>query len=368
MRFKSPHRVLTQATRRYQSTSSRPQVIFSGIQPTGRPHLGNYLGALQQWVKLQNEAAPDTTLIYSIVDLHAITAAPSELNNGDSLRRVRREMLATLLAVGLDPNRSIIFHQSAVPAHTELMWILSCHAPMGHLARMTQWKSKLVDQSNTPSRLGLFTYPVLQAADVLVHGATHVPVGEDQVQHLEFARECAMTFNRIYKREKGERILLPPDTLLSPAKRVMSLTNPTAKMSKSDPKKNSRILLTNDKNTIEWKLRSALTDSISGLSYEPKKRPGVSNLIEILFNLDPAGASSCEELAKDLQNLSMKALKERLLLSIEETFAPIRSRYNELMHPDKVEGLDQVAEEGAAKAAKNAAVTLDRVKEAVGLK
>ncbi|TEY80578.1 hypothetical protein BOTCAL_0037g00340 [Botryotinia calthae] len=185
---------LNHASKRHQSTQPSPsKVIFSGIQPTGIPHLGNYLGALQNWVRLQDTAESSTKLFYSIVDYHAITIPQKR----EELKRWKKESLATLLAIGLDPERSTVFYQSSVAAHTELMWILSCTASMGYLSRMTQWKSKLsLEDDASPLdgdkksklKLGLFSYPVLQAADILVHKATHVPVGEDQTQHLEFAR------------------------------------------------------------------------------------------------------------------------------------------------------------------------------------
>ena len=265
------------------SGGSRPasKTIFSGIQPTGIPHLGNYLGALRRWAKLQDEAAPDTTLIYSLVDLHAITIRQDPAQ----LRRWKKQSLAMLLAAGLDPKRSIIFHQSAVPAHTELMWILSCQASTGYLSRMTQWKDKTANERENTERLklGLFSYPVLQAADVLVHGATHVPVGHDQAQHLEFAREVATGFNHAF----GQEILVPPETLISPAKRIMSLTEPTTKMSKSHSNPESRILLTDSDSEIQSKIKSAVTDSDYSISYDPEKRPGISNLIDILYHCSP---------------------------------------------------------------------------------
>lgn len=206
---------LSRHSQRLYASHTKARVIFSGIQPTGVPHLGNYLGALQQWARLQVEASSSTQLLYSIVDLHAITTNQDAVQ----LRIWKRETLATLLAVGLDPERSTIFYQSAVPEHTELMWILSCTASVGYLSRMTQWKSKLtlsdevsaLDSTSAKARLklGLFSYPVLQAADILLYGATHVPVGEDQVQHLEFARQCADQFNAVH----GE-ILVKPQTVL----------------------------------------------------------------------------------------------------------------------------------------------------------
>ncbi|KAI9661668.1 MAG: Tryptophan--tRNA ligase, mitochondrial [Bathelium mastoideum] len=296
--------------------SKTPQVIFSGIQPTGIPHLGNYLGALKQWVKLQNNAAPNTTLLYSVVDLHALTAHDSPVQ----LRQCRQEMLAALLAVGLDPQRSIIFYQSTVPAHTDLMWILSSAASMGYLSRMTQWKSKLDLPDNASPfdptvkaklKLGLFSYPVLQAADILVHRATHVPVGHDQSQHLEFARECANGFNHNYG-----RVLVAPDTLLSPAKRVMSLTEPHLKMSKSHANPKSRILITDGCEEIEKKIKGALTDSVSGISYDLVERPGVSNLLDIMFHLqDDNKQASLEELVKDCVELTPSSDSGLLLSS-----------------------------------------------------
>ncbi|KAG9553504.1 tryptophanyl-tRNA synthetase, partial [Aureobasidium melanogenum] len=348
--------------------SPSPRVIFSGIQPTGVPHLGNYLGAMQQWVKLQNEASSNTSLIYSVVDLHAITVH----QNPDALRTSKREMLAALLAVGLDPQKCTIFFQSDVPAHSELMWILSCSASMGYLSRMTQWKSKLdLDENANPLdpstktklKLGLFSYPVLQAADILIHRATHVPVGHDQSQHLEFARECAAGFNHL----AGSKILVQPETLLSPAKRVMALDRPTQKMSKSAPNPKSRILITDSSSAISKKLRVALTDSIEGVTYDPSARPGVSNLIEIAFNLDSSNhdAASPADYAKEFEGLSLKALKEKVAEVVDGHLAPIRARFEEIVGGDgKV--IEEAAQTGAEKARKSAEVTMQAVKHAVG--
>lgn len=205
-------------------------IIFSGIQPTGVPHLGNYLGALQRWVQLQEGASatdPKTELYFAVADLHALTTVAADSGGGTALRQRRRETLAALLAVGLDPERCVLFYQSAVPAHAELMWLMSCTASMGYLSRMTQWKSKLQlrddasfadDKARAVLKLGLFSYPVLQAADVLIHRATHVPVGEDQSQHLEFARECATNFNHVH----GTR-LVAPKTLLCTCSLIRSM-------------------------------------------------------------------------------------------------------------------------------------------------
>lgn len=349
-------------TRALSSASpTPPKTIFSGIQPTGVPHLGNYLGALRQWVRLQEEASADTTLIYSLVDLHAITIR----QDPKQLRQWKKESLAMLLAIGLDPKRSIIFHQSDVPAHAELMWILSCQASTGYLGRMTQWKDKTSNEKdgNEKLKLGLFSYPVLQAADVLVHKATHVPVGHDQAQHLEFAREVASGFNHVFGH--GKTILVPPKTLISPARRVMSLTDPTAKMSKSHPNPKSRILLTDSEEAIKGKVNSAVTDSIDGITYDPEARPGVSNLIDLLYHSGAEdGYESQEALARDLEGVSLRALKEKVAESIDMQLAPIRERYAEIIQ-DRA-AMEEAATEGAEKANKSAIRTLQKVKRAVG--
>ncbi|KAH8431209.1 tryptophan--tRNA ligase MSW1 [Aspergillus melleus] len=361
---------LTICSRRWNSVPApkatslaHPRVIFSGIQPTGVPHLGNYLGALREWVRLQDTAPKDTRLLFSIVDLHALTV-PQEARQ---LKTWRREGFATLLAVGLDPSRATVFYQSAVPAHTELFWILSTVASMGYLSRMTQWKSKLdlpedisLEDSAARSklRLGLFSYPVLQAADILVHRATHVPVGEDQRQHLEFCRYTANSFNHLYG-----NIFPPPEAIISPAKRVMSLKEPTLKMSKSHTDKRSRILLTDSTEDIHKKVKSALTDSDASVSYDPVHRPGVSNLLEILSHFD---GRSCEDLAEEYKSSSLQSLKGHLGSQISLHLEPIRERYLSLI-ADKTNYLDVVAEEGARTASANADITMRRVRKALGL-
>ncbi|XPS76206.1 Tryptophan--tRNA ligase [Ascochyta lentis] len=347
------------------STTPPPRVVFSGIQPTGVPHLGNYLGALRQWVRLQHDADPASTLLFSIVDLHAITVK----QHPAALQQWRREMLASLLAVGLDPARCILFAQSRVKQHAELMWILSCSASMGYLARMTQWKSKLhlpdnaspLAASRDQLKLGLFSYPVLQAADILLYNTTHVPVGEDQAQHLELTRDLATAFNHLYG-----PLLAVPETLLSPAKRVMSLAEPTKKMSKSDPKPKSRILITDSRQLIHDKLKAALTDSIDGVTYDRDARPGVSNLVDLIYHFDPAGAASPDELAHSLHGLSMRALKEKAADTVDESMRPIRERYQELMGGSQKE-LVAHAEQGAQKAEAIAESTMQRIRNVMGL-
>ncbi|EEQ85861.1 tryptophanyl-tRNA synthetase [Blastomyces dermatitidis ER-3] len=350
------------------ASTSNDRIIFSGIQPTGVPHLGNYLGALRQWVLLQNEAVPSTKLIFSIVDLHALTVP----QDPTILRQWRKQLLATLIAVGINPKRSTIFFQSAVPAHSELMWILSTISSIGYLSRMTQWKSKLqlpeestLDNSDAKSRLklGLFSYPVLQAADVLVHRATDVPVGEDQKQHLEFTREIANGFNHIYG-----PVLVMPSPLISPAKRVMSLKQPTLKMSKSHIDPRSRILLTDSAEEIHQKIKLALTDSEPGISYDRSKRPGVSNLIEILSHVQggAGGSMAFAELGREHQHLSMRAFKEHVANSLTEHLKGIREKYLELTS-NTSSYIDTIAEDGAKFARRNADITLKSVKDTLGL-
>ncbi|CAI6333297.1 unnamed protein product [Periconia digitata] len=357
------------------STSNTPnRVIFSGIQPTGVPHLGNYLGALRPWAKLQDGAATDDRLLFSIVDLHAITIK----QDPRLLRQWRKEMFASFLAVGLDPKKSILFAQSDVPAHAELMWILSCFASMGYLSRMTQWKSKMSLPSNAnpfdtstskkkdaPAlKLGLFSYPVLQAADILLYKTTHVPVGEDQAQHLEFARELAITFNHTF----GADLLVPPQTIISPAKRVMSLAEPTKKMSKSDPDVKSRILITDTKEEIHKKIKVALTDSIQGVSYDRDSRPGVSNLIDIMYHFQEEHFASPEQLTKDLfgPETSLKVLKEKVANTIDDHLRDVRERFSSAMSMGDVE-MSDMARESADAANQLATSNLKTIKSQMGL-
>ncbi|KZL65124.1 tryptophanyl-tRNA synthetase [Colletotrichum tofieldiae] len=368
-------RLRTSDGRRAASTEKR-KVIFSGIQPTGTPHLGNYAGAIRQWVHLQSEPADGCKLIYSVVDLHAITVP----QQAKQLRQWKRETLAALLATGISPERSTLFYQSSVPAHSELMWILSCTASMGYLSRMTQWKllskatrslqSKLslssdatiLDEGAKASlKLGLFSYPVLQAADILVHRATHVPVGDDQRQHLEFARECVTNFNHNF----GPH-LVPPETITSTARRVMSLQQPNQKMSKSATDPRSRILITDTPEEIHQKIMSARTDSSNHVSYDPINRPGVSNLMEILSMFDAQGRTP-SQLAKTLSQASLKDLKQTVSAVVVQGLDGIRERYFHFLSADEGKYLDAVEAQGAKKARLSAEETMAVVREATGL-
>lgn len=361
----------TPSTERGSLAIPKDSIVFSGIQPSGIPHLGNYLGALRQWRRLQDSAAAETSLYFSVVDWHAITMP----QKSEQLRQWRREALAALLAIGLDTKRSVIFYQSAVPAHAELMWLLSCNASTGYLSRMTQWKSKLalgqgerlsLDDKKVKAKLklGLFSYPVLQAADVLVHRATHVPVGEDQAQHLEFVRECATNFNAIYGKH-----LVPPETIISPTSKVMSLREPTQKMSKSHTDARSRITLTDSPEEIRSRIRTALTDSEDAVYYDPVGRPGVANLFELLSTFGESGLDAAELGAEGgpFGGASIQELKSAVGDAVVEGLAGIRERYLEILAKDDGKYLDEVALEGAVKARANADKTMEIVRAAVGL-
>ncbi|KAI1151190.1 hypothetical protein F4825DRAFT_462820 [Nemania diffusa] len=352
-------------------------VIFSGIQPTGTPHLGNYLGALREWKRLQDVAGVEDKLFFSIVDLHAITVP----QDAEGLRYYRREMLASLLAIGLNPEKSTLFYQSSVMQHSELMWILSCTASMGYLGRMTQYKSKLMSENQAGDineaissrlKLGLFSYPVLQAADILIHRATHVPVGDDQKQHLEFARECVTNFNHTYKKD----LLVSPETITTPSPRVMSLQYPWQKMSKSSPNARSRILITSSPQDIERRIMSAVTDNLNEVTYEPEYRPGVANLLELIAQCSSSSSSdggdggeqpTAADVADELRGAKLSDLKARCVAAVTAELAGISERYIELMYHHGGKYLDEIEAAGAEVARRNAEETMRLVRDAVGL-
>ncbi|KAI8635034.1 tryptophanyl-tRNA synthetase [Xylariaceae sp. FL1651] len=358
-----------QSNAKVGSASSRIShaVIFSGIQPTGTPHLGNYLGAMKMWKRLQDMAGEDDKLLFSIVDLHAITMP----QDAEALRNRRREMLAALLAIGLDPEKSTLFYQSSVIQHTELMWILSCTASMGYLSRMTQYKSKLlaenkradlIDAMSSRLKLGLFSYPVLQAADILVHRATHVPVGDDQRQHLEFARECVTNFNHTYEKE----LLVSPETITAPSPRIMSLRDPSQKMSKSSPNERSRILITSTPKEIQQRIMGAVTDSLNSVTYEPEDRPGVANLLEILAQCS-AKPTTPAEVADSLMGAKLGDLKTRCAEAVIAELDGVRERYIEVLGRHGGKYLTEVEAAGAEVARRSAEETMRLVRHAVGL-
>ncbi|KAG0273346.1 Tryptophan--tRNA ligase, mitochondrial [Linnemannia exigua] len=351
------------------SSTSKPKekpIIFSGIQPTGQPHLGNYLGAISNWVNLQEQAhLNQETLLFSIVDLHAITMP----QDPKKLREERRNMAITLLACGIDPKKVILFEQSKVPGHSELAWILNCLTPVGWLARMTQWKSKLgvtkgaqslEDVSATQGlQLGLFAYPVLMAADILLYRATKIPVGEDQIQHLELARDIGTTFNKTVK----ERYFPLPRPIITETKRVMSLRDPTTKMSKSDPSDQTRINLIDSPSLIASKIKRAVTDTTLGISYNRTERPAVANLVDIYAAMKQV---SIEEVVEEHRDSSMAVFKEALTSVIVEKLGPIQEEMRRL---DGEKGyVERVLEEGAERAGEIARPNLLQAQKLMGLR
>lgn len=327
--------------------------ILSGMQPTSQLHLGNYLGALKNWIAFQDEA--NTQCLYCVVDLHAITV-PYEK---DKLAQATREIAAAYIAAGIDPSKSTIFVQSAVPEHTQLMWVLSTMAQMGKLERMTQFKDK-AGKNAERAGLGLFAYPVLMAADILLYKATHVPVGEDQKQHLELTRDLASTFNTRY----GVDFFVQPDPVITgPAPRVMSLQDGTQKMSKSAQSDKTRINLTDDADTIVQKIRKARTDAevLPDHLDDLNGRPEALNLITIYAAL--ADISKEEALAR-FTGKQFGAFKPELADLAIEKLAPITRRMNELLKtPDEI---DSILKKGAEKARVLAAPVIDDVYKIMG--
>ncbi len=324
--------------------------IFSGVQPTGNLHLGNYLGAIKNWVNMQD----DFECIYCIVDLHAITVAqdPAELTANT------REVTAGLIAAGIDPERSIIFNQSRVAAHAELAWMLNCHTPLGWLNRMTQFKEKSGKKRDN-AVLGLYAYPVLMAADILLYRTTHVPVGEDQKQHLELSRDIAGAFNRSYGQEYFP---LPEPLILGEATRVMSLRDGRVKMSKSEPSENSRINLTDDADTIQRKIRRAKTDSEPGMSFNPENRPEAANLLGIYATL---ADESVDVVTAQFEGKGFAKFKVELAELAAAKLEPIAAEMRRLMA--STDFIDDILRNGAERAAGIAEPNLAGIKKIIGL-
>ena len=333
-------------------TTTPPMRVFSGVQPTANLHLGNYLGAIKRFVELQNIAE----CIYCVVDLHAITVP----QDPKMLAAQTREVAAAYLAAGVDPARSIIFVQSSVSAHAELAWILNCVARMGWLERMTQFKDK-AGKNAERSSAGLFNYPVLMAADILAYKATHVPVGEDQKQHLELSRDIASRFNADFKVEGF--FPLPEPIIGGPAARVMNLQDGAKKMSKSEPADNSRINLTDSKDDLVKKIKKAKTDTLPMPSYidELKSRPEVDNLIGIYAAL--AGQTK-EQVVVEFRGAGFGVFKPRLAELAVETLGPMMEAMARYMN-DPAQ-IDAILRDGAARANAIAQPILAQTKEAVG--
>jgi tryptophanyl-tRNA synthetase len=334
--------------------------IVSGIQPTGNLHLGNYLGAIRNWVRMQDDVTErGGQSLYFLADLHALSMphVPADLAAST------REMVAALVACGIDPERSILFNQAQVPAHAELQWLLNGTARMGWLNRMTQFKDKS-GKNREGASIALFTYPVLQAADVLLYQATHVPVGEDQKQHLELARDIAQKFNNDFASEAAPVFTLPEPIIPPEAARIMSLRDGSAKMSKSDPSDMSRINLTDDADTIMAKVRKAKTDpeplpdSAEGLA----GRPEAANLVGIYAAMS---GRSVGEILDEFGGQGFGAFKPALGELLVSSLAPINARFVELRSDRGA--LDAILHAGAAKARALAAPTLEAAYTALGL-
>jgi tryptophanyl-tRNA synthetase len=330
--------------------------VLSGIQPTGNLHLGNYLGAIRNWVRMQDEMEGDSQCFFFLADMHSITVHEGREQR---LRNVR-EMAAALIAAGIDPQRSVLFNQARVPAHAELAWLLNGTARMGWLNRMTQFKDK-AGKDREGSSVGLFVYPVLQAADVLLYQASHVPVGEDQKQHLELARDIATKFNSDFA---VDLFTIPDPIIPKQTARIMSLRDGSAKMSKSDPSDMSRINLIDDDDMILQKIRKAKTDpeplpeTAAGLEDRPEAR----NLVGIYASM--AGTTP-DAVCAQFVGQGFGAFKPALAEVLVEALRPIRTRFAALK--DDGAALDAILIEGAQKAAAAAEPTLRGAYAAMGL-
>ena len=314
-----------------ENIAENKKIIFSGIQPSGNLTLGNYLGALKNWVNLQNEY----DCFFCVVDLHAITVKQIPAD----LRKRTLEVLAIYIACGIDPDKNTLFIQSHVPAHSEASWLLTCNTYMGELSRMTQFKDKSKKHGDSIPA-GLFTYPVLMAADILLYNTDLVPVGIDQKQHLELARDLATRFNNAYS-----PTFKVPDPYIPPVgAKVMSLQDPTKKMSKSDDNPNSYILIMDPPEVIRKKISRAVTDSIGVINYTDEQ-PGVKNLLDILISIKGYSKDEVVELYKDK---GYADLKKDVADAIVEELAPIQERVNNLLKDKKA--LEEIYKLGAEKA------------------
>lgn len=329
--------------------------IFSGVQPTGNLHLGNYLGAIKNWVNLQN----DISSIFSIVDLHAITVPQEPLK----LKSSTHEVAAAIIASGIDIDKSILFNQSSVKEHSELAWILNCVCRIGWLNRMTQFKEK-AGKNKENATVGLYGYPVLMAADILLYKSTHVPVGDDQKQHIELARDIASSFNNMFTSDNEEDFFtLPEPQIIGEAKRVMSLRDGTKKMSKSDASDASRINLTDTKEEISNKIKKAKTDPhpLPSTLQELKDRPEAHNLLSIYSSLSD---QTLEKVLKEFSGKGFSYFKPKLIDLAVETLNPISLEMRNLLKDTNQ--IDKILKNGGQKAREIAEPVLKDIKSLVG--
>lgn len=329
---------------------AKKKTIFSGIQPSGILTLGNYIGALRNWVSLQDSGEYDC--IYCVVDLHALTVRQDPA----ALRRRCAETLALFIACGLDPEKNVMYCQSHVPAHSELSWLLGCFTYMGELQRMTQFKDKSQKHADNINA-GLLTYPVLMAADILLYQSDLVPIGADQKQHLELARDIAIRMNNLY----GDLFTVPDGYFGKAGTRVMSLVDPTRKMSKSD-EPNSYIAILDKPEEIRRKFRRAVTDSDGEIRVDRENKPGVTNLLDILSAVTGEGA---QQIADRLSGKGYGALKDEVAEAVIAELAPVQARYSEIL-ADKAY-LEGVMQSGAERASRIAAKTMRKVHKKLGL-
>lgn len=329
---------------------SRP-VVLSGIQPSGELTIGNYMGALRQWVDMQHTHE----CFFSLVDLHAITVR----QDPEKLRNASLDSLALLLALGVDPKNNVIFMQSHVPHHSQLAWVLNCYAQMGELNRMTQFKDK--SQKNTSNiNVGLFSYPVLMAADILLYAAEEIPVGQDQKQHLELARDIATRFNNLY----GDIFKVPEPAIPKIGAKIMSLQDPTKKMSKSDTNTNNFIGLLEDPKKVAKKIKRAVTDSDeqARIYFDVEEKAGVSNLLTLL---SCTTGTSIEELVPQYEDKMYGHLKGDVANAVVDFLQPVQERFK--AYREDMDTLNAVMKDGAERAAARAEKTLQAVNAAVGL-
>ena len=321
--------------------------VFSGVQPTGNIHLGNYLGALKQFVELQD----DHECIYCIVDMHAITVP----QDPKQLREHILDVAALYLAVGVDPKKSIVFVQSDVPGHAELSWVLTCNSYTGELSRMTQFKDKSKNKESAPT--GLFSYPVLMAADILLYDTDIVPVGNDQKQHIELCRDIATRINNKYKKT----FVVPEGRFLKEGARIMALDDPTKKMSKSAENIHSRISLLDEPSKIKKSIMKATTDSDGVVRFDAENKPGISNLLNIYSVLS---GMTIPELETRYEGKGYGDFKKDLVDVVVEALAPIKKNYEEIRHSEE---LIKILKDGAVRADAIAQKTMKRVKDNFGL-
>ncbi len=319
--------------------------ILSGVQPTGQIHLGNYI-TMRNFVPVQNEA----DCFYCVVDMHSITVA----HDPEVLRRCSLELAALYIAIGIDPKKSTIFLQSHVPAHAELAWILQCHTYMGELSRMTQFKDKSKGKTNFST--GLFTYPVLMAADILLYDTTQVPVGHDQKQHIELTRDIAIRFNNKY----GETFKIPEPMIQKVGARIMSLDDPSSKMSKSNPNELSKIMVLDDHAKIKKAIMKATTDSEGIVRYDETEKPGISNLMTIYAAMSDL---TLDEITAKYEGLGYGQFKKDLVEVVYEGLAPVRDRYHAILESGEIES---ILKTGAVNANAVASEVLNRVKDKIG--